>query len=93
MPLDHEHFMRLAIEEAARGGAEGNSAVGSVIVRDNAVVATGRNLVTSTYDPTAHAETVALREAGAALARPDLSGCFLHFIPALSHVLWRPNRE
>lgn len=78
MPLDHEHFMRMAIEEAARGGAEGNSAVGSVIVRDNAVVATGRNLVTSTYDPTAHAETVALREAGAALARPDLSGCILY---------------
>ena len=78
MPLDHEHFMRMAIEEAARGGAEGNSAVGSVIVRDNAVVATGRNLVTSTNDPTAHAETVALREAGAALVRPDLSGCILY---------------
>lgn len=78
MPLDHEHFMRMAIEEAARGGAEGNSAVGSVIVRDNAVVATGRNLVTSTNDPTAHAETVALREAGAALVRPDLSRCTLY---------------
>ena len=78
MPVDHEHFMRLAIDEAARAGAEGNSAVGSVIVRDNAVVATGRNLVTSTNDPTAHAETVALRKAGAALGRPDLSGCTLY---------------
>ncbi len=36
MPLDHDRFMRLAMEEAARAGAEGNPAVGSVIVRDNA---------------------------------------------------------
>ena len=78
MSLDHEHFMRLAIEEGARGGAEGNSATGSVIVRDNVVVAMGRNLVTSTNDPTAHAETVALREAGAAVGSPDLSGCTLY---------------
>ena len=78
MSLDHDGFMRLAIDEAARGGAEGNLAVGSVIVRENAVVATGRNLVAFTHDPTAHAETVALREAGAALAQSDLSGCTLY---------------
>ena len=78
MPLNHEAFMRLAIDEAARAGAEGNLAVGSVIVRDNSVVAAGRNLVSSTHDPTAHAETVALREAGAALGQPDLSGCTLY---------------
>ncbi|MFQ6029183.1 MAG: nucleoside deaminase [Dehalococcoidia bacterium] len=78
MALDHADFMRLAIDEAARGGAEGNSAVGSVIVRENAVVAAGRNLVTTTHDPTAHAETVALREAGAALGQSDLSGCTLY---------------
>ncbi len=78
MSLDHDGFMRLAIDEAARGGAEGNLAVGSVIVRENAVVATGRNLVASTHDPTAHAETVALREAGAALGQSDLSGCTLY---------------
>ena len=78
MPVDHERFMRLAIDEAARGGAEGNSAVGSLVVRDGAVLATGRNLVTSSNDPTAHAETVALREAGAALGQSDLSGYTLY---------------
>ena len=31
MPADHERFMRLTIEEADKGGAEGNSAVGSII--------------------------------------------------------------
>ena len=54
MPEDHDHFMRLAIDEAAKGGAEGNLAVGSVIVRDSAVVGRGRNLVGATHDPTAH---------------------------------------
>lgn len=74
MAIDHERFMRLALEEAARGKAEGNIAVGSVIVQGETVVARGRNLVLSTYDPTAHAETVAIREAGAALRQVDFPG-------------------
>jgi tRNA(adenine34) deaminase len=78
MPEEHEGFMRLALEEAARGGAEGNVAVGSVIVHQGTVVARGRNLVTTTSDPTAHAETVALRNAGAALQRTDFSGYTLY---------------
>ena len=78
MPEDRDHFMRLAIDEAAKGGAEGNLAVGSVIARDGALVARGRNLVGATHDPTAHAETVALREAGPALAQDDLTGCTLY---------------
>jgi tRNA(adenine34) deaminase len=78
MPADHERFMRMALEEAARGKAEGNVAVGSVVVQGDAVVARGRNLVLSTFDPTAHAEIVALREAGRALQRVDFSGCMLY---------------
>ena len=78
MTGDHERFMRIALDEAARGKAEGNVAVGSVIVQGDTVVARGRNLVTSTFDPTAHAETVALREAGSALKRVDFSGCTLY---------------
>jgi tRNA(adenine34) deaminase len=78
MPVDHEHMMRIALEEAAQGGAEGNSAVGSIIVDGDQVVARGRNLVTSNSDPTAHAETVVLRNAGAALKRTDFSGMTLY---------------
>jgi tRNA(adenine34) deaminase len=70
--------MRIALEEAARGKAEGNSAVGSVVVDGDTVVARGRNLVLSTYDPTAHAETVALREAGAALRQAEFAGYRLY---------------
>jgi tRNA(Arg) A34 adenosine deaminase TadA len=43
MSFDHEHFMRMSIEEAAKGGAEGNPAVGSVIVREGSIVAVGKN--------------------------------------------------
>ena len=78
MPRDHESFMRIALEEAARGKAEGNIAVGSIIVQGETVVARGRNLVHTTWDPTAHAETVALRAAGTALRRAHFSGCTLY---------------
>ena len=74
----HERYMRLALGDAAKGKEEGNLAVGSVIVRDDSVVARGRNLVATTHDVTAHAETVALREATAMLGRSDLSDCTLY---------------
>ena len=78
MPHDHEHYMRIALQEAARGKAEGNIAVGSIIVQGETVVARGRNLVRTTYDPTAHAETVALRAAGTALQHTKFAGCTLY---------------
>jgi tRNA(adenine34) deaminase len=78
MPRDHEHFMRLAIEEAGRGGAEGNLAIGSCIVRGDEVVAYGRNREIATGDPTAHAETVAVREAARAVGREALVGLTLY---------------
>ena len=76
--MDHESFMRLALEEAQRAADEGNAGVGSVIVRDGELIARGRNLVPVTKDPTAHAETVALREAAAALGTDDMAGCTLY---------------
>ena len=75
---DHDRFMREAIAEGAKGGAEGNAAVGSVIVRGDAVVGRGRNTVAATLDPTAHAEMVALRDAAPALGTDNLTGCTLY---------------
>jgi tRNA(Arg) A34 adenosine deaminase TadA len=51
---------------------------GAVVVRDGVVVAEGTNLVTSTNDPTAHAEVVAIRNACRALATFRLAGCELY---------------
>ncbi|MCH7654251.1 MAG: nucleoside deaminase, partial [Chloroflexi bacterium] len=64
MQEQHERYMRIALEDAATGKSEGNVAVGSIIVKDGEVIARGRNLVATDKDPTAHAETVALRVAG-----------------------------
>ena len=70
--------MRIALEEAERAVAEGNTAVGSILVRAERIVARGHNLVTSTSDPTAHAETVALRHAGEQLGYTDFSKSILY---------------
>ena len=78
MPADHDTHMRIALEEADRAGAEGNDAVGSVIMDGDTVVAKGKNIVTTTIDPTAHAETVAIREAGKARGQGDLTGFTLY---------------
>ncbi len=51
---------------------------GAVIVKDGNIVASGFNCVTSTNDPTAHGEVVAIRNAGAELKTFDLSGCELY---------------
>ena len=58
---------------AARGGP-----FGAVIAREGAIVAEGTNLVTSTNDPTAHAEVVAIRNACRTLADYRLAGCEIY---------------
>jgi tRNA(adenine34) deaminase len=78
MPVDHERFMRVALEEAAKGMAEGNIAVGSVVVHNDRIIGRGRNLIGTTGDPTDDAETVALRDAARTLGCADLSGCTLY---------------
>ncbi len=78
MAQDHDHFMRMALEEADNAGSEGNIAVGSVITSGDSVVAKGRNLVNSTLDVTAHCETDALRNGGKALGHVDFSGHTLY---------------
>ena len=61
---DDQRFMRIAIDQALDGLRKGDQPFGAVLVNDGEVIATGRNLEYSTFDPTAHAETDALRNAG-----------------------------
>lgn len=70
MESEHERFMKVALEEAALGKAEGSIAVGSVIVRDGVVIERGHNTVDSTFDLTAHAETATLRSLSLRLGKP-----------------------
>ena len=74
-----EHYLREAIA-LARKGMEQNKGgpFGCLIVKNGKVVASGNNRVTSTNDPTAHAEVVAIREACRNLGEFQLSGCTLY---------------
>jgi guanine deaminase len=75
----HAEFMQRAIELSALAVQSGSGGpFGAVIVRDDAVVASGRNQVIATADPTAHAEVQAIRAASKALADHRLSGCVLY---------------
>jgi len=72
-------FMRRAIDlsvENVRSGKGGPFA--ALVVRNGEVIGAGTNLVTSTCDPTAHAEIVAIRAACKALASFQLSGCEIY---------------
>lgn len=73
-----DKWMRLALDEARRAGELGEVPVGAVLVKDGAVIATGRNSPVASHDPTAHAEIVALRAAAAARGNYRLDGCTLY---------------
>ncbi|MET0259290.1 MAG: nucleoside deaminase [Methylobacterium sp.] len=75
---DHETFLREAIALARDNIQAGGTAYGSVIVRDGEVIARAANQVHATNDPTAHAESLALREAGRVLGRPKLEDCIVY---------------
>jgi guanine deaminase len=71
-------FMRRAIALALDNVRSGGGPFAAVIVKDGRIVAEGANRVTSTNDPTAHAEVVAIREACRALGDFQLAGCDLY---------------
>lgn len=79
MENTHVEFMREAIR-LAREGMERNEGgpFGAVVVKDGAIVGRGNNRVTSTNDPTAHAEVVAIRAACTRLNTFQLTDCIIY---------------
>tara|TARA_B100000029_G_scaffold248754_1_gene245533 strand:- start:145 stop:609 length:465 start_codon:yes stop_codon:yes gene_type:complete len=71
-------FMKRAIELSIKNVNKGGGPFGSVIVKDNKIIAEGANKVTTTNDPTAHGEIVAIREACKKLNNFSLNGCELY---------------
>ncbi len=81
--MDDLTFLQSAIAEARAAEAAGEVPIGAVIVHQSEIIARGQNRVLRDHDPTAHAEIVALRQAGRALENYRLlnrqdEGCTLY---------------
>jgi tRNA(adenine34) deaminase len=74
----HEHFMRLALQEAERALAEDEVPIGAVIVHDERVIASAHNQREQLRDPTAHAEMIAITQAAQSLESWRLDDCILY---------------
>lgn len=97
--MNDEFFLQKAIEMAREGMRTGQGGpFGAVIVKDGEIISATPNRVTSTNDPTAHAEVVAIREACHHLNTFQLTGCTLYTScepcpMCLGAVYWaRPDR-
>ena len=77
--MEHEAYMRMALELAREAADAGEVPVGCVIAdADGKVIGRGRNRREESADATAHAEIEAIREAGKALGSWRLDGCTLY---------------
>jgi len=86
-------FMTRAIELSIESVNSGGGPFGSIIVKNDKVIAEGSNKVTLNNDPTAHGEIVAIRKACKSLNNFNLSGCELYstcepYPMCLSAIYW-----
>jgi tRNA(adenine34) deaminase len=77
-PAGDVECMRLALALASRAEAAGEVPVGAIVVAEGRIVGEGWNQPVGSHDPTAHAEVLALRAAGAALGSYRLGGATLY---------------
>ncbi len=75
---DDERWMRLALDEAHRAALEDEVPVGAIVVRGGIEIARASNRTVRDQDPTAHAETMAVRAASRALRSWRLDDCTLY---------------
>ncbi|TWI03584.1 cytidine/deoxycytidylate deaminase-like protein [Luteimonas cucumeris] len=78
MPTANDPFMREAISLARANITQGGRPFGAVVARDGERIASAANRIHDTCDPTAHAELLAIREAGRLLRSPRLDGCVVY---------------
>jgi tRNA(Arg) A34 adenosine deaminase TadA len=70
--------MDLALKTAEKAGKAGEVPIGCVVVRNYEVIATAANRTLTDYDPTGHAEIIALREAAKKIGSERLVDCDLY---------------
>lgn len=76
--MTDEQFMHAALAEAEAAGVAGEVPIGAIVVYDGQIIGRGQNAVIRLNDPSAHAEIVAVREAGRALKNYRLDGCIMY---------------
>lgn len=87
-------FMKLAVDEAQKGVANGHGGpFGAVVVKDGEVIASAHNMVLVNNDPSAHAEIQAIRKACDKLGKPMIPECEIYSScepcpMCLSAILW-----
>ena len=76
--MDHQQYMRRALELARQAQEQGDVPVGCVIVRDGQIIGEGRNRREENGDATAHAELEAIRDACRRTGSWRLHGCTMY---------------
>lgn len=76
--MQHDDFMREALQLARANIEAGGRPFGAVLVKDGEIIARAANSIHLDHDPTAHAELLAIRRAAAALGVPRLDGCVIY---------------
>lgn len=76
--MNHEHFMRRALELANQAAKHGEVPIGGVVVLDEKIIGEGWNMPIGSSDPTAHAEIQALRDATRKMGNYRLTGATLY---------------
>lgn len=74
----HESFMDAALEEARLALQKNEVPIGAVVIRGDSVIGRGHNQVEETGDPTAHAEILAIRQAGLNTGTWRLADCRIY---------------
>lgn len=76
--MQHEVFMREALQLARNNIDAGGRPFGAVLVKEGEIIARAANSIHLDHDPTAHAELLAIRRGAAALGMPRLDGCVIY---------------
>ena len=76
--MNHEHYMRLALEQAGLAATLGEVPVGAVLVCEDGQVFTAHNAPINKHDATAHAEIEVIRKASAAIGNYRLLNSTLY---------------
>lgn len=95
--IDHASFMAEALAQARWAGSLGEVPIGAVVVKDGQIIARAHNRREELHDATAHAEVLAIREAGRLLGGWRLLGCTLYVTiepcPMCAGALWQSRVE